>query len=42
MNTREIFLAIAKANQHPDPESYADLAMSHLDEDAVEPETQPD
>jgi hypothetical protein len=42
MNAREIFLAIAKANQHSDPEEYADFAMTHFDEGAVEPETQPD
>jgi hypothetical protein len=42
MDIREIFLAIAKANQHPDPEGYADLALSHLDSTFVEPETQPE
>ena len=42
MNTREIFLAIAKANQHPDPEGYADLAQSHFDGTFVEPETKPE
>lgn len=42
MDPREIFLAIAKANKHPDPEGYADLALSHFDVATVEPEPEPE
>lgn len=45
MKARDIFIAIAKANGHPEPESYADLCAEHLPPTSVEnplPESVPE
>jgi hypothetical protein len=41
VTNRELVVALAKANGHPDPEGYADLVLSYLAGGGPEPEAPP-